>query len=67
MPINARQFIAISEHHQGNLNKLLAQYAELPEGPGILLAMMYIQQSINKARTVTDTPASTNELDKTED
>ena len=68
MPINSKQFIAISEFHQKNLNVLLAQYANLPEGPGLLLAMMYIQQSINRAHTVSTSPDKPdNGLDKTED
>jgi hypothetical protein len=50
MAISPKQFIATSEFHQKNLQHLLEQYIELPEAPGILAAMLYIQQSINAAR-----------------
>ena len=49
MAVNAAQFINITEFHKQNLNKLLEQNIDLPEAPGILAAMIYLQQSINKA------------------
>lgn len=49
MAVNAAQFISITRFHQQNLNQLLEQYIDLPEAPGILAAMIYLQQSINKA------------------
>lgn len=52
MAINAAQFVRISEFHKHNLNILLEQNIDLPEAPGILAAMVYLQHSINKASTL---------------
>lgn len=64
MAISPKQFVETSLFHQRNLNQLLLQYADLPEGPGLLVAMMYIQKSINAALGVADEPDDT-EKDKT--
>lgn len=52
MAISPRQFVATTEFHQRNLNALLEQYIDLPEAPGILAAMLYLQRSIQKAKSV---------------
>lgn len=49
MAINPKQFVSISKFHRNNLNVLLEQYIDLPEAPGILRAMLYLQESINRA------------------
>lgn len=50
MAISPRQFVATTEFHQRNLNALLEQYIDLPEAPGILAAMLYLQRSIQAAK-----------------
>jgi len=52
MAISPKQFVATTEFHQRNLNALLEQYIDLPEAPGILAAMIYLQRSIQKAKSV---------------
>lgn len=49
MAINAKQFIYVTRHHIQQLNVLLEQNIDLPEAPGILASMLYLQQSINQA------------------
>ena len=49
MAVNPKQFIYVTRFHKHNLNVLLETYAELPEGPGILAAMLYLQESENRA------------------
>lgn len=49
MAVNPSQFIYVTRFHKANLNVLLETYAELPEGPGILAAMLYLQESENRA------------------
>jgi hypothetical protein len=51
MAISPKQFVATTEFHQKNLNALLEQYIDLPEAPGILAAMLYLQRSIQAAKT----------------
>lgn len=51
MAISPKQFVATTEFHQKNLNALLEQYIDLPEAPGILAAMLYLQRTIQAART----------------
>lgn len=50
MAISPKQFVATTEFHQKNLNALLEQYIDLPEAPGILAAMLYLQRSIQAAK-----------------
>jgi hypothetical protein len=51
MAISPKQFVATTEFHQKNLNVLLEEYIDLPEAPGILAAMLYLQRTINAAKT----------------
>lgn len=51
MVISPKQFVATTEFHQRNLNALLEQYIDLPEAPGILASMLYLQRSIQAAKT----------------
>jgi hypothetical protein len=64
MAISPRQFIKTSEFHQRNLQLLLEQYIDLPEAPGILASMLYIQQSINAARLAAEEDEKTNKKEK---
>lgn len=50
MAVNPKQFIYVTRFHKQNLNALLEQYIELPEAPGILAAMLYLQESENLAQ-----------------
>lgn len=52
MAISPKQFVATTEFHQKNLNTLLEQYIDLPEAPGILAAMLYLQRTIQQAKAV---------------
>lgn len=52
MAISPKQFVATTEFHQKNLSAILEQYIDLPEAPGILAAMLYLQRSIQKAKSV---------------
>lgn len=66
MAISPRQFISTSEFHQKNLQQLLEQYINLPEAPGILVAMLYIQRSIDAARKAAEEDAKTKEKETNE-
>jgi len=52
MAISPKQFVATTEFHQHNLNAMLETYIDLPEAPGILAVMLYLQRSIELAKTV---------------
>lgn len=58
MAITPKQFIYITDFHQQNLNVLLEAHIDLPEAPGILAAMLYLQESKNRAQV------AANELEK---
>lgn len=49
MPISPKQFVSTSEFHKNNLQAMLEQHIDLPEAPGLLVAMLYLQKSINAA------------------
>lgn len=60
MAISPKQFVATTEFHQKNLNALLEQYIDLPEAPGILAAMLYLQRTIQAAKTAASEPEKDN-------
>lgn len=49
MPISPKQFVHTTRFHKDNLQALFEQYIDLPEAPGLLVALMYLQKSINAA------------------
>lgn len=49
MSVKPSQFISVTRFHKENLNILLEQYIDLPEAPGILAAMLYLQEYENRA------------------
>lgn len=63
MAVNAAQFIHTTKFHQQNLDKLLKQNIDLPEAPGILACMIYLQQSINAASDLLPTPTPKDHTD----
>lgn len=64
MAITPKQFIYITDFHQQNLNELLERYIDLPEAPGILAAMLYLQESKNRARAAADALQKEKEKEK---
>lgn len=67
MAISPKQFLATTEFHQKNLQQLLEQYINLPEAPGILVSMMYLQRSMNAARDAAAEDAKNNKETETDD
>lgn len=49
MAITPKQFVYVTRFHKHNLNELLGKHIDLPEAPGILAAMLYLQESENRA------------------
>lgn len=53
MHFDPQQFTATTNFHKDNLQKMLEQHIDLPEAAGILVAMIYLQKSLNAAHDMT--------------
>lgn len=50
MAISPNQFLHTTQFHKDNLEAIFKQHIDLPEAPGLLVALIYLQKSINAAR-----------------